>query len=78
MIQDLLRAILAIVVMSVAAGLVIETRCHIAAIDIAHRSAIGQQANYCQPQPHFEPAGRLKRLGRATLDLADAALGIAR
>ena len=79
MIRDTVRAALAVVVMAVAAGLLIETRFQLAAIDAAHRAIdIRQVAG--QPmygQPIAQPAP-LRRLGRATLDLADAALGIVR
>jgi hypothetical protein len=78
MIRDIIRAALAVLVMSVAAGLLIETRYHIAAIDVAHRAALGQQVAQYQPQPQVEQPGRLRTLGRATLELADAALGIVR
>jgi len=76
MIRDIVRAALAVLVMSVAAGLLIETRLHLAAIDTAHRAAVGQHvANHQASQP---ASGRLRQFGRATLELADAALGIVR
>jgi hypothetical protein len=77
MIRDIIRAVLAVLVMSVAAGLLIETRYHLAAIDVAHRAALGQQVAQYQPA-QIEQPGRLRTLGRATLNLADAALGIIR
>lgn len=76
MIRDILRAALTIAVMAVAAGLLIETRYHLAAIDVAHRQATQQQVAYQQTQ-QLEP-GRLQRFGRASISLADAALGIFR
>lgn len=77
MIRDLLRAALAVLVMAVAAGLLVETRYQLAAIDVAHRSALAGQPAACQPAVARGP-GRLRQLGRATLDLADAALGVIR
>jgi hypothetical protein len=82
MIRDLLRAALVITTMTIGAGLLIETRFHLAAIDVAHRQAI--QPVTMHPHQHLTlPArqpetGRLRQFGRATLDLADAALGIVR
>jgi hypothetical protein len=61
----------------VAAGLLIETRLHLAAIDTAHRAALGQQVAHHQAS-RVEPSGRLRQFGRASLELADAALGILR
>jgi hypothetical protein len=78
MIRDIIRAALAITTMTIGAGLLIETRYHLAAIDVAHRAALGQQVTQYQPQPQVEQPGRLRTLGRATLELADAALGIVR
>jgi len=80
MIRDTLRAALAVAVMAIAAGLLVETRYQLAAIDVAHRSAIDIRQAAPQPaapQP-AEAAGPLRRLGRATLDLADAAVGVIR
>ena len=77
MIRDTLRALLTVAVLAVAAGLLVETRFQLAAIDVAHRSALQQSpAQFVMgPQPEH---GRLRRFGRATLDLADAALGVIR
>lgn len=79
MIRDALRAVLAVVVMAVAAALVVEVRFQLAAIDAAHRVTIDirQAGQPGQPQPLAQP-GPLRRLGRATIDLADAAIGIVR
>lgn len=77
MIRDILRAALAVVVMAVAAGLIVEVRYQIAAIDVAHRVASGPQWQPAAPQPVAEP-GPLRRVGRAALDLADAAIGVVR
>jgi hypothetical protein len=76
MIRDIIRTACAIAAMTIGAGLVIETRYHMAAIDVAHRSALGHQMHASAPQP--QPVGRLRSLGKATLELADAALGIVR
>jgi len=78
MIRDIIRAVLAVLVMSIGAGLLIEVRFNLAAIDVAHRAALGQQVAQYHPQPQVEQPGRLRTLGRATLELADAALGIVR
>lgn len=80
MIRDTLRAALAVVVMAVAAALLVETRFQLAAIDAAHR-AIDIRQVAAQPvaaQPVAAETGPLRRLGRATLDLADAAVGLVR
>ena len=74
MLRDILRAALAIIVMATASAVLVETRYQIAAIDVAHRQCLGQPAYSLQPQH----TGRLRQFGRATLELADAALGIVR
>ena len=74
MLRDILRCVLAIAVMATGSALLVETRYQIAAIDVAHRQCLGQPAYAVQPQP----TGRLRQFGRATLELADAALGIVR
>jgi hypothetical protein len=77
MIRDIIRTACVIAAMAIGAGLLIETRFHLAAIDVAHRAALGQQV--CQYQPaEIEQPGRLRQFGKATLNLADAALGILR
>lgn len=82
MIRDALRAALAILVMAVAAALVVEARYQMAAIDVAHRAAVDIRqplaAQPAPPQPVASEPGPLRRLGRATLDLADAAIGVVR
>lgn len=83
MIRDTLRAVLAVAVMAAAASIVLETRLRLAAIDAAHRATLAGHATPAWPQAHATPAtatppGPLHRLGRATLDLADAALGVVR
>jgi len=77
MIRDIVRAALAILTMTIGAGLAIEVRCHLAAIDVAHRAALGQQVAQHQATA-TQPPGRLRQFGRATLELADAALGVVR
>lgn len=74
MFRDILRTALALVTMTIGAGLLVETRFQLAAVDVAHRQCLGQPA-YALPQ--HQP-GRLRQLGRATLELADAALGVVR
>ena len=88
MIRDIVRACLAVAAMAVAAALVVQVRYELAAIDVAHRAAIapaGQPAHgqpvASQPadgQPADGQPGPLRRLGRATLDMADAALNVVR
>jgi hypothetical protein len=93
MIRDIVRACLAVAAMAVAAALVVQVRYELAAIDVAHRAAIAPANHVAAGQPahgqpahgqpaHGQPAagqpGPLRRLGRATLDLADAALNVVR
>ena len=75
MIRDTIRAALAIAVMAAGSALLTETRYQLACIDVAHRQCLGQPAYAMQQQPQ---PGRLRQFGRATLELADAALGIVR
>ena len=75
MIRDTIRAALAIAVMAAGSALLTETRYQLACIDVAHRQCIGGQPTYAMPQ---QQPGRLRQFGRATLELADAALGIVR
>jgi hypothetical protein len=81
MIHDTLRALLIIAVLAAGCSLLVETRQRLAMLEIATR--IASQQPYAQPayqpmpQPHPQP-GRIQQLGRATLELADAALGIVR
>ena len=76
MIRDTIRAALAIAVMAAGSALLVETRYQLAAVDVAHRQCLGQPA-YAMPQQQPQP-GRLRQFGRATIELADAALGIVR
>jgi hypothetical protein len=79
MIHDTLRALLIVAVLAAGCSLLIETRQRLATLEIATRLASAQpyaQPAY-QPMPQPEP-GRLRQFGRATLELADAALGIVR
>lgn len=82
MIHDTLRAALLIAVLAAAASIAVETRQRLAVIDIASRMATPTQAQ-AMPQPVYHAIqqpeqGRLQRFGRATIDLADAALGVIR
>ena len=77
MIRDIIRTACVIAAMTIGAGLLIETRYHLASIDVAHRAALGQQVAQNQP-PQAQPVGRLQAFGRATIQLADAALGVVR
>ena len=93
MIRDIVRACLAVAAMAVAAALVVQVRYELAAIDVAHRAAIAPAGQPAHGQPAaIQPAdsqpvagqpadgqpGPLRRLGRATLDMADAALNVVR
>lgn len=79
MIRDLVRTACGIIAMAVAAGLVIEVRFQLACIDVAQRQMpSAPQVVAWQPQSAPEPPGRLRALGRAVLDLADAGLGVVR
>jgi hypothetical protein len=81
MIHDIARAALVIAVLAAGCSLLVETRQRLAMLEIATRLA--SQQPYAQPvyqtmpQPQPQP-GRIQQLGRATLELADAALGIVR
>ena len=82
-IRDAVRAALAILVMAVAASLLVEVRFQLAAIDTAARQTAGPGLSRvhglsASGQSAAQPAGPLHRLGRATLDLADAAIGVVR
>jgi len=80
MIQDTLRAALVVAVLAAGCSLLVETRQRLAMLEIATKIAANQQHNATPiyaPAPQPQP-GRLRQLGRATLDLADAALGIVR
>ena len=79
MIQDTLRALLIIAVLAAGCSLLVETRHRLAVIELSARLATPQP--YAMPafQPAMQPEpGRLRTFGRATLDLADAAIGVFR
>jgi hypothetical protein len=87
MIRDILRAALVLAVLAVGTSLVVEARWQLAMIDAAHRGLVASHAAPPQWQPmptpaHAAPAtppeAPLRRLGRAALDMADAALGVVR
>lgn len=79
MIRDLLRTVCVIAAMAVASSLIVETRLQLATIDLAHRQAVQPLATLpLPPQPAPAPPGRLRAVGRAILDLADAGLGVMR
>jgi hypothetical protein len=81
MIHDTLRACLIVAVLAAAASIAVETRHRLAVIDLSARLAASSHPQ-AMPMPAYQPIqpepGRLRQLGRATLDLADAALGIVR
>jgi len=81
MIRDAVRAALAVAVLAAAAGIVIETRHQLHVADLAYRAALAGQpmpAWHHVGQPVPPEPGPLRRVGRATLDLADAAIGVFR
>jgi hypothetical protein len=81
MIHDIVRAALVIAVLAAGCSLLVETRQRLAVIELSARMVTAQPyaATVYQPTPMPQPEpGRLRQLGRATLDLADAALGIVR
>ena len=79
MARDILRAALAIAVLAAGSSLLVETRYQMAAIDLAHRQTLARSHVAAMPVAHPQPQpGRLRQLGRATLELADAALGVVR
>jgi len=79
MIHDIVRAALAIAVLAAGCSLLVETRHRLAVIELSARLATPQPYAMpaYQPIPQPEP-GRLRQFGRASLELADAALGILR
>jgi hypothetical protein len=78
MIHDTLRALLVIAVLAAGSSLLVETRQRLAAVELAARMATQPHpAMAYQPMPQPQP-GRLQQFGRATLNLADAALGVVR
>lgn len=82
MIRDAFRAVLVIAVIATAAGIVIETRERLVVIDHASRMMAGHAAHAHAPAHAYaapaQPDGRLRTLGRAAINLADAALGVVR
>lgn len=78
MIRDITRAACVIACMTAAASLLVETRYQMASIDVAHRQSIAMQPVAFRPPQQIEQPGRIRQLGRASLNLADAALGIVR
>jgi hypothetical protein len=79
MIHDTLRALLVIAVLAAGCSLLVETRHRLAVLELSARLATPQPYAMpaTQPAPQPQP-GRLRTFGRATLELADAALGIVR
>ena len=83
MTRDLVRTACVIATLAVAASLLVETRLRLASIELAVRQAAPCPMGYGLPAgppaaSQHEPPGPLARLGRATLGLADAALGAVR
>lgn len=79
MIRDIVRTVCVLVAMTSCASLVIEVRYRLAVIDLAARAASPQHTFVAAYQPVEPPqTGRLAGLGRATLQWADAALGVVR
>lgn len=78
MTRDIVRAACVVVVLAVAASLVVEVRFQLAAIDTAQRRAVAFAPPPAPPVSAPEQPGRLRAVGRAILDLADAGLGVVR
>lgn len=80
MIHDTLRALLIIAVLAAGCSLLVETRERLAVIELSSRLAAQPYTQPAYPNPAGQQAqpGRLHQLGRATLQLADAALGVVR
>lgn len=78
MIRDLVRTACIIATMAVAASLIVETRLRLTAIEVAARPQPQAVTYGYAPQAQAPEPGRLARFGRATLNLADAALGVVR
>jgi hypothetical protein len=78
MIRDLIRTACIIATMAVAASLIVEVRFRLAAIEVAARPQPQAMTYGYAPLPPAQEPGRLARFGRATLNLADAALGVVR
>lgn len=81
MIHDTLRAVLIVAVLAACCALLVETRHRLAVIELSSRMVSAQPYGMpvYQPLPQPQPeTGRLRQLGRATLDLADAAFGLVR
>lgn len=78
MMRDLVRTACVIATMAVASSLLVETRLRLAAIETAQRQAVMPMAGLPLPPAAPAPPGRLRAVGRAILDLADAGLGVVR
>jgi hypothetical protein len=84
MTRDVVRTACIIVAMAVAASLVIEVRWQLACIDTAHHRTVTAMpgamvaAHPLPPQQAAAGPGRLRMLGRAAVEFADAALGVVR
>lgn len=78
MIRDTLRAVLVVAVVAACAAITVETFFQLAAIDVARRGCHTPAMAQHQPAPPTAEPGRLRRFGRAALELADAAVGVVR
>jgi hypothetical protein len=83
MIRDVVRTVCIIAAMAVAASLAVEVRWQVACIDTAHRRAVAASpgaviASHPLPPQQAAGPGRLRMLGRAAVEFADAALGVVR
>ena len=77
MTRDILRAALVIAVLAVASALLVETRLQLASIDLAHRVALHHSTPMVVAAPQAPP-NRIRRLGQATIELANSALEVVR
>jgi hypothetical protein len=89
MIRDVVRTLCCVAAMTAAAGLVVEVRWQVAAIDVARQQAASgalwpplpaspPQGGRASPAPQTPPTGRLRAFGRALIDVADAGITVFR
>lgn len=80
-VSDVVRAACVVAVAAAAASVVVEMRLRLAAIDVAHRAAVAGHASpvpMVGVTPPAAAAGPVERFGQASVQLADAVLGVFR
>lgn len=85
MIRDAFRAALVLAVVAGTAAVVVEARRELVVVEMAGQMGLAaiQRAGVAPPAwqapgQDRPPEGRLRRLGRAAIDMADAAIGVVR